>query len=306
MNVINADGPWNLQGRKVCAAIGVFDGVHLGHQRILQQVIKDARACDGAAAAVTFDRHPNEVVAPTRTPLLLYQYSKKMRVLESLGINVLRIIHFDRALSQLSPEQFIGKLAVEAGELESICVGEGFTFGCRRQGDVPLLRDLGAKMHFAVHAAPPVTLDGEAVSSTRVRQAIASGDFGLAARLLGRPYDLCAVVLRGAQLGRKLGFPTANLATRGLVTPPTGVYAADARVDGIQRRAAVNIGFRPTVETKESALVVEAHLLDFEGDLYGRELELTFLRKLREEQKFPSLDALREQVERDIAQARKL
>jgi riboflavin kinase/FMN adenylyltransferase len=305
MKVISADGPWRLDGRKVCAAIGVFDGVHLGHQRILRQISDDARACGGLAAVVTFDRHPNEVVAPRRTPSLLYQYSKKMRVLESLGLDLARVIHFDKALSQLSAEEFIRKLVAEAGRLESVCVGEGFTFGCRRHGNVALLRELGATVGFALHAAPPIMLDGEAVSSTRVRQAVSSGDFALAARLLGRPYELSAVVLRGAQLGRKLGFPTANLAVAGLVTPPNGVYAADAQIDGVQRRAAVNIGLRPTLGAA-SGLAVEAHLLDFEGDLYGAELELVFLRKLREEQKFPSLETLREQVERDIAQARKL
>ena len=306
MNVIRTAGPWPLEGRKVCAAIGVFDGVHLGHQQILRQTLDNARACGGVAVGVTFDCHPNEVVAPERTPPLLYPLAKKLRTLESLGLDAVRLIHFDREFSQRSAEEFVGGLAADAAYLESVCVGQTFTFGHRRQGNAALLHKLGDSLHFTVHAAPEVKLDGDAVSSTRVRQAVREGNFELAGRLLGRPYALCGEVVHGAQMGRKLGFPTANVEVAGILTPPTGVYAAEAEFGAGPLRAAVNIGFRPTVEAAPARLVVEAHLLDFEGDLYGQELELTFLRKLREEQKFGSLEALRGQVERDIAQARKL
>ena len=306
MKVITAAGPWNVEGRPVCAAIGVFDGVHLGHQRILGQTVGDARARGGLAAAITFDRHPNEVVAPRRAPSLLYPLSKKLRALESTGLDLVRVIHFDKAFSQLPAEQFVRDLAADAGKLQGVCVGEAFTFGHRRQGNAALLRTLGEKLHFAIHAVPAVELDGAPISSTRARQAVREADFGLAGRLLGRPYALCGTVKRGAQLGRKLGFPTANLEVAGIVTPPTGVYVAEAEVGAERRRAAVNVGFRPTVDAAAGRLVVEAHLLDFAGDIYERELELIFLRKLREERKFPSVEALREQVGRDVEEARKL
>jgi riboflavin kinase/FMN adenylyltransferase len=304
MNVIRADGSWNPDGRKVCAAIGVFDGVHLGHQRILRQTIADARAMAGMAVAVTFDCHPNEVVAPDRAPPLLYPLAKKLRTLEELGVDLVRLIHFDKEFSQWPAEQFVRNLASDARQLESICVGAGFTFGHRRQGNVELLQRLGAKLHFGVHALDDVELNGETVSSTRVRQVVREGKLELAGQMLGRAYTLSGTVMRGDQLGRKLGFPTANIDVAGILTPPPGVYAADAVVAGTVRRSAVNIGFRPTVDAASTTLRVEAHLLDFAQDIYGQELELTFLRKLREEQKFASLEALREQVTRDIAQAR--
>jgi len=304
MNVIRTDGPWNAEGRAVCAAIGVFDGVHLGHQSILRRTMDDAGAANGIAAVITFDRHPNEVVAPERTPPLIYPLSKKLRALKEFGADAVRIIHFDKAFSQLAAEDFVRRLAAEAGNLKSICVGAGFTFGHRRQGNVELLRRLGAKLSFAVDGVGDVRLEGETVSSTRVRQTVREGRFDLAGRLLGRDYTLAGTVRRGAQLGRKLGFPTANVDVAGIVTPPTGVYAAEASVGGIRRCAAVNIGFRPTVETNAVTLHVEAHLVDFHEEIYGQEMELLFLRKLREEQKFASLDALKAQVEQDIAAAR--
>jgi riboflavin kinase/FMN adenylyltransferase len=304
MNLMRTAGPWNPEGRKVCVAIGVFDGVHLGHQRILRQTIEDARAAHGLSVAVTFDRHPSEIVAPQHAPPLLYPLSKKLRTMEELGLDLIRLIRFDKAFSQLAAEQFVRDLASDARHLESVCVGAGFSFGYQRRGNVELLQRLGAKLQFRVHALDDVALNGETISSTRARVAVREGKLELAGQMLGRPYTLGGTVMRGAQLGRKLGFPTANIDVTGIVTPPTGVYVAEAAVGGRTRRAAVNIGFRPTVEATPAAVRVEAHLLDFADDIYGQELELTFLRKLREEQKFPSLEALREQVARDVAQAR--
>ncbi|HWD17795.1 MAG TPA: bifunctional riboflavin kinase/FAD synthetase [Verrucomicrobiae bacterium] len=299
--MIRTPGPWGSDQRKAGVAIGVFDGVHLGHQQILRQTIADARACGGLAVAVTFDCHPNSIVAPERTPPLIYSLPKKLRMLEASGIDVTRLIHFDQAFSGISAEQFVRDLMVEAGSIASICVGEGFTFGYRRQGNVELLRTMGV----AVHAVADVALDGVTVSSTRVRQAIRDGDLEVAGRLLGRRYTLSGNVVRGAQLGRKLGFPTANLDVTGILTPPLGVYAAEAVHGGKTHRAAVNIGHRPTINPQEKKTFVEAHLLDFNGELYDQELELSFLRKLRDEIKFPTLEALKEQVARDIAEARK-
>jgi len=179
-------------------------------------------------------------------------------------------------------------------------------FGAGRSGNVALLRKLGGELGFTLHALRDVELDGQPVSSTRIRDAARAGDFVLAGRMLGRPYALCGIVIEGERLGRKLGFPTANLDVTGLLTPPPGVYAAEGRVGAARYRAAVNIGHRPTVQSADPRLRVEAHLLDFNGDIYGQAVELEFLKKLRDERKFPTPAALRAQIAEDIKQAREI
>jgi riboflavin kinase/FMN adenylyltransferase len=177
-------------------------------------------------------------------------------------------------------------------------------FGFRRSGNVASLTELGSPLGFTVHAVPDIDLDGQPVSSTRIREAVRAGNFASAGQMLGRSYSLCGPVLQGRQLGRKLGFPTANLDVTGILVPPTGVYAAEAKVGAERRRAAVNIGYRPTVQASDPQIHVEAHILDFNRDLLGQNVELTFLKKLREEMKFPSTEALRAQIARDITQTR--
>ncbi len=306
MNVIHAPSQFNAGSRKVCLAIGFFDGVHLGHQHILRQTISDAAEHGALSVAVTFDRHPNVIVAPARVPPLIYPLSKKLRVLESLAVDAACVLPFDNAFSAKSGEQFCRDLAAGFNRLESVSVGRAFVFGHRRSGDVDLLKSMGEKLRFRVHPVAELKLDGEPVSSTRVRELVAAGDFDMAGQMLGRPYTLAARVVKGAGVGRQLGFPTANLDVTGLLTPPGAVYAARAEIGGQTYRAAVNIGRRPTVEAAAANLQVEAHLLDFEADLVDRDLEITFIQKLRDEQKFPSLAALRGQIARDVAQVRQL
>jgi riboflavin kinase/FMN adenylyltransferase len=289
--------------RKLCLAIGFFDGVHLGHQQIIRQTISDARQHEATALIVTFDRHPNTVVAPERAPQLIYPLSHKLAVLESLSVDVTLLLHFDKAFSERSGEEFVRTLGCEAGPIRSVCVGANFVFGHKRSGDVSLLQKLGAELNFTVHGLAAVALDGKAVSSTRIRQAIAAGNLDTAGQMLGRAYSLRGQVVEGDRLGRQLGFPTANVEVSGLVLPPGGVYAAHARCGEDLYRAVVNIGSRPTLQRTEPQLRVEAHLIDFSGDLYGRELEIIFLEKLRAEKKFPSLDDLRRQIAKDIAEA---
>jgi riboflavin kinase/FMN adenylyltransferase len=286
--------------RPVCAAIGVFDGVHLGHQHVIRQTLADAGEHHALSAVVTFDRHPNAVVAPAHVPPLIYPLDKKLEVLASLGVEAAYVIRFDKAFSQIPGEEFVRRLARDFRQIDSICVGDGFMFGAGRSGNVALLRKLGAELAFTLHALRDVELDGQSVSSTRIRDAVRAGDFALAGRMLARPYALRGTVIQGEQLGRKLGFPTANLEITGLLTPPPGVYAAQARHGAASHRAAVNIGHRPTLRSADPQLHVEAHLLDFEGDLYGQALELEFLKKLRDERKFPSTEALQAQIAEDI------
>jgi len=293
-------------GRKVCVAIGVFDGVHLGHQQVIRQTVSDAQQYEALAVAVTFDRHPNVVVAPARVPPLIYSLPQKLRAIESLGADATWVIRFDEAFSRQTGEEFARALARDFGHLRSVCVGSEFTFGHKRSGDVGLLRKLGEQLHFTVHGLAAVALDGRTVSSTRIRDAIGQGKLDAASQMLGRNYALAGRVVKGDQVGRKLGFPTANVDVTGLVLPPHGVYVAHAVTGGRSLRAAVNIGLRPTRESAPTAPRVEAHLLDFDGDLYEQELELALVKKLRDERKLESLEALREQIQRDVAEARRL
>lgn len=293
-------------GRKVCLAIGVFDGVHLGHQQVLRQTITDAQQHGASSVAITFDRHPSSVVAPERAIQLIYSLPQKLRVIGSLGLEATLLIRFDKAFSDQTGETFIRGLARDSGHVHSVCVGSNFTFGHKRTGNVSLLKALGQELKFNVHALAAVSLDGKIVSSTRIREAIRNGNLDAASQMLGRAYALAGVVIQGDRLGRQLGFPTANLDVRGLVLPPHGVYAVQARMDGQTRPAVFNLGLRPTLNNPVPQLRAEAHLLDFNGDLYGREIELTFVEKLRAEERFPSLESLKEQIARDIAQARAL
>ena len=291
-------------GKSVCLAIGFFDGVHLGHQQIIRQTIADARQHDGIALALTFDKHPNAIVAPAKTPPLIYSLPQKLRAIGSLGVENILLIEFDKPFSEQTGEEFVRCLARDFGKIHSICVGADFAFGHKRGGNVALLKTLGGELHFHVHGLSAVALDGQAVSSTRIREEIRTGNLDEASQMLGRPYAICGTVIAGDKLGQKLGFPTANLDVAGLVLPPNGVYAAITRHEGRLYRAALNIGVRPTVAAGRQ-LRVEAHLLDFDGDLYGRELELEIGEKLREEKRFGSVEELKEQIAKDVAGVRR-
>jgi len=306
MKIIHAARELQPHPRKVCAAIGVFDGVHLGHQQVIRQMIADARQHEAEAVIITFDCHPGAVVAPDRAPPLIYSLNQKLRVLESLGADATLLIHFDQAFSRQAGEEFIRGLVRDFGHIHSLCVGGTFTFGHRRSGTVELLRALGTELKFTVHGLAAVSLDGQRVSSTRIREAVRAGNLDTAGQMLGRAYTLAGEIIRGDQLGRQLGFPTANLDVAGLALPPNGVYAVHAATRGRTCRAALNIGGRPTLAQPAPQLRVEAHLLDFNGDLYGEEMEITFGAKLREERKFSSLAELRAQIERDIAATREI
>ena len=306
MKIIRAANELGNGSRKVCLAIGVFDGVHLGHQQIHRQTIADARQHDAIAVILTFDRHPNSVVAPDRVPQLIYSLPQKLRAIESIGAEALLLIFFDKKFSEQTGEEFIRSLTRDFGKVHSVCVGANFVFGHKRSGDVALLKKLGGEMNFAVHGLAAVSLDGQVVSSTRIREAIRAGNLDAASQMLGRAYAISGRVIAGDGVGRQLGFPTANLDATGLVLPPNGVYAGFATLEKKSFRVALNIGLRPTVASAKPELRVEAHLLDFNGDVYGAELEVEIGEKLRDERKFGSLAELREQIARDVATARVL
>ncbi|HTY87520.1 MAG TPA: bifunctional riboflavin kinase/FAD synthetase [Candidatus Acidoferrum sp.] len=304
MNIIRAANELKSEGRPVCLAIGFFDGVHLGHQQVIRQTIADARQHDAVALVVTFDRHPNSVIAPDRVPPLIYSLSQKLRVIGLLGADALLPIHFDEPFSRQSGEAFIRQLARDFGRIQSLCVGADFVFGHRRSGNVALLNELGDELGFSVHGLAAVALDGQMVSSTRIREAIRTGQLDAASQMLGRPYAIAGRVVAGDRVGQQLGFPTANLDVTGLVLPPNGVYTGRTTFKNEVCRVALNIGFRPTVVSAVPQLRVEAHLIDFSGDLYGTELEVEIGDRLRDEKKFGSAAELRAQIERDVAAVR--
>lgn len=306
MKVIGQARELQTKGRKVCLAIGVFDGVHLGHQQVIRQTIADARQHEAIAVALTFDRHPNSVVAPEHTPALIYSLPQKLRAIEAAGVDATLLVEFTKEFSAKTGETFVRELIQGFGAIYSICVGAEFTFGHKRSGNVALLRQLGAEFHFHVHGLAALALDGEPVSSTRIRDCIRSGNLDGASQMLGRSHAIAGKVLEGDRLGRTLGAPTANIDISGLCLPPNGVYAVHAEVRGNIYRAVANLGVRPTLNNPGPQQRFEVHLLDFNGDLYGAEVEVTFVEKLRAEQKFASLDELKKQIAMDIKGAAKI
>lgn len=282
--------------------MGVFDGVHAGHQAVIAKVVQAAASEGGLAGLLTFDPHPIQVIAPAKAPSsLLETLDHKARVVSALGVRLFIPLHFDAAMAEMEAGEFIKRLA--AAPLRTIAVGEDWRFGHKRAGDVSLLQREAEKRGFRLEAVPPVMFDGDRISSTRIRQAIHDGNLDEAARMLGRHYTVSGPVVAGDQLGRQLGFPTANIATGNLQLPPGGVWVVRvSHADGRGWNGVANLGTRPTVGGEERLL--EVHLLDFSGDLYGENLEVSFEKYLRSEMKFPSLEALREQISEDVMAAR--
>jgi len=291
------EGPLHL-------AAGFFDGVHLGHQEVIRTARREADSVGGHAVVLTFDRHPASVLRPGTEPRLLTSVRHKLVLMERQGVAAVLMLRFDEVMAAMDPEEFIGSLVRSARPLASLSVGQDWRFGKGRTGDVELLTNVGRRAGFRVHALAPVMAGGEPVSSTRVRLAIESGDFGGAALLLGRDYSILGEVIRGRQLGRRLGFPTANLALEAEQLPPVGVYAVRAVLDGRILDGVANLGLRPTVEDGALARHFEVHLFDFAGDIYGRLLDVRFVSRLRDEVRFESLDALKAQIADDARRAR--
>lgn len=287
------------------AAIGNFDGVHLGHRALVETVVRLARRRAGTAVALTFEPHPARVLAPERAPLALTTPAQKEELLRSLGIEQVGVLPFTPAVASLAPEAFVRQVLVGELGLCGVVVGEGFRFGLARAGGVELLRRLGAELGFGVEAQAPVSVEGEPVSSSRVREALLVGDVGKARALLGRVYWVEGRVVEGEQRGRQLGFPTANLDLDNELAPAPGVYLGRLRCpDGRWRTAVVNRGHRPTFSGRSET--VEAHVLDFTGNLYGARSRLAFLERLRDERRFESAAQLVDQIGADVARAREL
>jgi riboflavin kinase/FMN adenylyltransferase len=287
------------------ACIGAFDGLHLGHRALVRQAVARARELDAGAVAVGFEPLPREFFAKDEKPPRLMPTRAKIEGLRDLGVDAVGLLRFDAKLAAMPAEAFVRELLVERLGVREVWVGPGFRFGHCRAGDLASMQRMGIDEGFAANEIAPVLLDGERVSSTRIRAALAAGDFDLAARLLGRRYAIDGHVVHGKRLGRTLGFPTANLRFGGKVPALRGIYATLVHGVGATPMPSVSsFGTRPTVDGVEPLL--EAHLFDFDGDLYGKRIEVEFVAKLRDEEKFPDLPSLVAQMHRDGDQARKI
>ncbi len=288
-------------GSVVC--IGAFDGLHLGHRALVRHAVSRARALELPAVALSFEPLPREFFAIGIKPPRLTLPRAKFEGLRDMGVDVIGLLRFDRTLAEMSAEDFIRDVLVGRLGAREVWVGPEIRIGHRRQGDIDTLRRIGSELGFVADEIAPVKVDGERVSSTRIRAALRGGDFATAARLLGRPYAIDGRVVRGKQLGRTLGYPTANLRFANKTPALSGIYASWVHGVGAQPRASVSsFGTRPTVDGIEP--VLEAHLFDFDGDLYGQRIAVEFVAKLRDEEKFPDLPALVSQMHRDAEQAR--
>jgi riboflavin kinase/FMN adenylyltransferase len=287
-------------------AIGVFDGVHRGHQAVISTSAKHAQIGDGTAVVVTFDPHPAKVLRPAEAPHLLTATHHKISLIRNLGVGHLLVITFDKKFASTPAEDFIEQLVNYSKPLREICVGHEWSFGKDRRGNLDLLNELGSRFGFNVLGVPPVKVNGAVISSTAIRRAIERGDFECAAEMLGRPYTILGTVVRGDGLGKKIGFPTANLSAHNEQFPPNGVYLARAWVNGDLYYGVINLGYRPTIKDDKSNRVLEIHLFDFNHDIYGKDVEVRFVRYLRPEKRFATIAALARQIDTDIQQAREL
>lgn len=290
---------------------GAFDGVHLGHQTVISEVIRRATASGVCSAVVTFDVHPATVVRPDSAPKLLTRLPRKLELLEALGVEVVYVIEFDQERSATTAEQFVDDVFVDRLGAKEILVGSDFNFGKGREGTVEFLRVQGESKGFTVEGLELIRSNDDAtepVSSTAVRRALVGGDVSTAGLLLGRPFEIRGTVVQGDQRGRTIGFPTANVVLpEDMARPANGVYACQyITSDGVVRPAAVNVGVRPTFYESAEAAILEAHLLDFDGDLYGQTAQVRFVSFLRSERRFNGIEELKTQLGRDIADTREV
>ena len=305
MKVLRSISELSLIRAPLVLAIGVFDGLHRGHQSVLNRAIQEASKMDGIAVPLTFDPHPARILSPDKAPMLLTGWEHKMRLLSAMGFSHALVLPFTAEVAGTEASDFVTSLATSSHRLTAICVGQRWSFGKGRKGNLSLLQELGPLHNFEAIGVSELTDIEDPVSSTRVRQAVAAGDLPLARTLLGRPYAVLGTVVEGRRLGRTLGFPTANLDLFNEQLPPPGVYAVKAQrissgtpIDGV-----ANLGFRPTIGKDETEPTLEVHLFDFTEDCYGERLEIEFVRFLRAEQKFADLNRLSHQINLDKEQA---
>ena len=288
--------------RPTVLTLGVFDGLHLGHQLIMKTVVDRARATGAVPTVITFEPHPRAVLHPESAPPLLQTLDQKIEAMGVLGVEQTIVIHFDQAFSQMRAEDFLRDVVVDRLQAKEVYLGRGFFFGHNREGNIDLLRRVSEQLGFIADEVPEVRLHGKRIGSTRIRELLLGGRINLARRMLGRPYGVEGPVVRGAARGNQLGFPTANIHPHNRVIPRGGVYVTATLIEGQWRRSVTNIGNRPTFGDNLGPSV-ETHVVNWSGDLYGDVVRVRFLHRLRDERKFGSIDELTSQIRRDVAQA---
>ncbi len=271
--------------------IGIFDGVHKGHQKILKKILKEAEKGHLKSAVITFDPHPVKVLSPGEKIPLLMSLQHRIRLIKKMGVDYCFVERFTKSFSKLSPEGFIKKILINKLNLKVLVTGEDFLFGSKEKGNKVLLKKLSGIYKFKFYGIPPLKMEGDYVSSTRIRKAIENGNLNLASKLLGRPAAVLGTVVKGKRLGRIIGFPTANINPHHESIPPSGVYSVDVALDEKLYRGILNINTRN---------IIEAHIFNFHKNIYGRDIEVIFKQKIRNEKRFKSLEGLKNQIKLDI------
>ena len=282
--------------------VGVFDGLHIGHQAVIHRLLAQAEKFKLASVVLTFDPPPLAFLAPEKCPPALTTLPKKIEILERLGVNAVVFARFDAYLQQMSPDTFVQQVLLQRLHARQVIIGYDWQFGKGRSGNAEALQQLGEQYRFDVTIVEPIQLHGAPVHSTRIREAIASSNLDIVSELLGRRYSIMGEIVQGEGRGRQIGFPTANIDARNQMLPPSGVYAIQAKLEGHTFGGVTNMGTRPTFDGEK--FQIETHLFDFEKMVYGKKIEIFFLEKIRDEQKFPTLETLIDQIKRDVATAK--
>jgi riboflavin kinase/FMN adenylyltransferase len=290
--------------RPAVLTLGVFDGLHLGHQLIISRVVERASALGAVPTVITFDPHPRAVLHPESAPPLLQTFDQKIEAFGLLGVEQTIVVRFTREFAQIAAREFLRDVVWERLHAKEVYLGRGFAFGRGREGNIELLRRVSRELGFTADEVPEVRLRGQRISSSRIRELLTWGRVNLARRMLGRPYGVEGRVVRGAERGRRIGFPTANLQPHNRVIPRGGVYVTATLIEGAWRRSVTNVGTRPTFE-KEAEPSIETFVMDWDGDLYGDVVRVRFLHRLRDERRFASVEELKQQINADAARARK-
>jgi riboflavin kinase/FMN adenylyltransferase len=289
--------------RPTVLTLGVFDGLHLGHQLIMRTVVERARATGSVPTVITFDPHPRAVLYPESAPPLLQTFDQKIEAFGVAGIEQAIVIRFDEAFAEVRAEDFLRDVVRDRLQAREVYLGRGFAFGRGREGNIELLRAASGRLGFHADEVAEVRLSGRRISSSRIREMLAAGRVNPARRMLGRPYGVEGRVVRGDARGRTLGFPTANMHPQNRVIPRRGVYVTATLIDGAWRRSVTNVGTRPTFEARVDAPSVETYVMNWKGDLYGDVVRVRFLHRLRDERKFAGVADLKAQIDRDVARA---
>lgn len=290
--------------RPTVLTLGVFDGLHLGHQLIMRTVTERARALRAVPTVITFDPHPRAVLHAEDAPPLLQTFDQKIEAFGVLGLEQTIVIHFTRAFAEIRAEDFLRDIVAERLQAKEVYLGRGFAFGRNREGNIALLKKVSRELGFHAEEVPEVQLRGQRISSSRIRQLLSEGRVNLARRMLGRPYGVEGRIVRGQERGRTLGFPTANLHPQNRVIPRNGVYVTATLIEGAWRRSITNVGTRPTFE-REAEPSVETYVMNWSGDLYGDVLRVRFLGRLRDEKRFASIEDLKRQIAHDERRAQR-